>query len=66
MKGAFGSQVVLGDGVTLVFDEAYVRESLSSPQAKARPGYPPSMPSFEGLLKDREVDALIEYLESLH
>ena len=36
-------------------DENYIRESLMSPQAKARPGYPPSMPSFEGQLKEKEI-----------
>lgn len=64
-KGEWGSRVVLGDGVTLVFDEAYVRESLAHPQAQARAGYPATMPSFDGLLKDREVDALIAFVRSL-
>ena len=64
-KGEWGSQVVLGDGVTLVFDEAYVRESLMHPQAQARAGYPAAMPAFDGVLKDREVDALIAFVRSL-
>ncbi len=64
-KGAWGTDVVLGDGVTLRFDAAYVRESLSHPQAKARAGYPPSMPSYDGLLTDKEIDALVAFLESL-
>ena len=44
-------------GAEVTFDEAYVRESLLRPQARAQPGYPPSMPSFDGLLRDAELDA---------
>ena len=35
------------------------------PQAKSRPGFPPSMPSFEGQLKDREIEGLIAFIKSL-
>jgi cytochrome c2 len=64
-KGSWGTDVALAGGVTLRFDAAYVRESLAHPQSQARPGYPPSMPSFDGLLREREIDALIAFLESL-
>ena len=56
---------MLADGITLRFDAEYVRDSLAHPQAKARPGYPPSMPSFDGLLREQEIDALIAFIESL-
>jgi cytochrome c oxidase subunit 2 len=46
-------------------DENYIRESIEYPQAKARPGYPPSMPSFLGQLKEKEVQGLIAYIKSL-
>jgi cytochrome c oxidase subunit 2 len=46
-------------------DESYIHESIFSPQAKARPGFPPSMPSFEGQLKENELTGLIEYIKSL-
>jgi cytochrome c oxidase subunit II len=36
-----------------------------APQAKSRPGFPPSMPSFEGQLKDREIAGIIAYIKSL-
>ena len=29
------------------------------------PGYPPAMPSFEGLLNEREIEGLSAYVESL-
>jgi mono/diheme cytochrome c family protein len=61
----FGSRIVLASGDTITMDRAYIRESLMSPQAKARPGYPPTMPSFEGLLNEREIEGLSAYVESL-
>jgi len=63
--GSWGSDVVLADGITLRFDDAYVRESLAHPQAKARAGYPPSMPSFDGVLSEREIAALVAFLQAL-
>jgi len=61
----WGSDVALADGSRVTFDETYVRESLANPQAKARPGFPASMPSFDGMLKEREILGLVEYLKSL-
>jgi cytochrome c oxidase subunit 2 len=61
----FGTTVPLSDGTQVKMDENYIRESLLYPQAKARPGYPPSMPSFEGQLKEKEIEGIIAYLKSL-
>jgi mono/diheme cytochrome c family protein len=65
LRGSYGTQVALVDGTVLV-DDAYIRESLMTPNAKARPGYQQVMPSFQGLLTDHEVEALIAYVRSLH
>lgn len=61
----WGKQITMSDGKTITMDENYVRESILSPLAKARPGYPPSMPSFEGQLKEKELAGLIAYIKSL-
>jgi len=61
----FGTKVKLADGSTVDMNEDYIRESLMYPQAKARPGFPPSMPSFEGQLKEKEILGLIEFIKSL-
>jgi cytochrome c oxidase subunit 2 len=62
----FGSIVTLTTGATIAMDETYIRESLLVPSAKARPGYPNGvMPSFDGMLKEREIEAIEAYLESL-
>jgi cytochrome c oxidase subunit II len=61
----YGTTVPLSDGTQVKMDENYIRESLMFPQAKARPGYPPSMPSFDGQLKPKEIEGIIAYLKSL-
>jgi cytochrome c oxidase subunit 2 len=62
---SFGTMVPLIDGTQVKLDENYIRESLMYPQAKARPGFPPSMPSFEGQLKPQEIEGIIAYIKSL-
>jgi cytochrome c oxidase subunit 2 len=64
-KATFGTTVPLSDGTSVKMDENYIRESILYPQAKSRPGYPPSMPSFEGQLKDKEIEGIIAYIKSL-
>ena len=63
--GPLGIMITLADGSTVKMDENYIKESMMSPQAKSRPGFPPSMPSFEGQLKENEVLGLIAYIKSL-
>ncbi|MBA3540552.1 MAG: cytochrome c oxidase subunit II [Deltaproteobacteria bacterium] len=64
-KGSFGTMVNLAGGATVKMDENYIRESLMAPQAKARPGYPASMPSFETNLKEAEIQGIIAFIQSL-
>src|SRR3569623_2926875 len=52
-------------GGSVMMDENFGRESILYPAKKARPGFPISMPPFEGQLKDRELDGLIAYIKSL-
>ncbi len=61
----FGTDVPLADGSKVKMDENYIRESLMAPQAKSRPGFPPSMPSFEGQLKEKEIEGIIAFIKSL-
>ncbi len=64
-KGDFGSQAKLADGSTITVDENYLKESILAPMAKARVGYPPSMPAFEGQLSEKQLLGLVEYIKSL-
>jgi len=61
----FGTQEQLANGSVVNVDESYVRESILTPQMKVVAGYQPVMPTFQGLLNEESVMALIEYVKSL-
>ncbi len=62
----WGKDVALATGETIKFDKSYVRESVLEPQAKAQKGYESAsqMPSYQGRLKEEEIDALVAYFKS--
>lgn len=64
-KGLFARRVALADGSMITVDENYLRESMLNPMSKVVAGYNPVMPTFQGMLKDVDIDALIEYIKSL-
>jgi len=64
-RNLFGHEVTLSDGSTVTVDENYLRESILNPQAKVTQGFQPVMPTFQGLINDRQLDALVAYLKSL-
>ena len=67
-KGLSGSKVPLKDGRQVVADEAYLRESIREPQAKIVRGFDKSdagMPSYQGVITDDQIEALVLYLKSL-
>lgn len=64
-KGLYRQQhLVKQDGklVTIIVDDAYLRESILSPNAKIVDGFQPIMP-VNSDLKDDEIEALVEYIE---
>ncbi|GAB4315818.1 MAG: cytochrome c oxidase subunit II [Candidatus Zixiibacteriota bacterium] len=63
--GIFGHEANLKSGERIVVDENYIRESILNPQSKIVAGYEPIMPTFQGMIKDQEIDALIAYIKSL-
>jgi len=63
LRGVFGKPVLLADGQRVIADENYLRESILNPQAKIVAGYQPVMPTFQGLLSEREINALIEFIK---
>lgn len=67
-KGVFGKkETVIRDGKEreLTVDEAFIRQTLLQPELDRVKGFPPIMPSQKGLLKDKELDAIIEYIKTL-
>ena len=61
----YGTSIALADGRTVTMNDVYIRESILDPQAAARPGYPPAMPKYDGLVTDRDLKALTLYIASL-
>ncbi|MEK6743191.1 MAG: cytochrome c oxidase subunit II [Nitrospirota bacterium] len=69
LKGVSGHRVTVltgGKEREITATDAYLRKSLVDPQADVVKGFPPIMPSQKGVLKDAEIDALVEYMKGLH
>ena len=65
LKGVFGSQVTLATGEKVTADEAYIRESILTPTAKMVAGFPPLMPTFQGVVSEEQIAQLTAYMKSL-
>ncbi len=65
LVGVYGKPVQLEDGRTVMADENYVRESILSPAAKIVAGFKPIMPTFQGIVSEEQVNALVAYIKSL-
>jgi cytochrome c oxidase subunit 2 len=65
LQGIFGKPVLLEDGRTVTADENYVRESILDPGAKIVSGFKPVMPTFQGLVSEEQLNALVAYVKSL-
>ncbi len=67
-KGLWGSRRTFMDATTLEVDAAYLRESMREPLARVVAGYGTSdtgMPSYDGVLTEAQMEALIRYIETL-
>ncbi|HLP39976.1 MAG TPA: c-type cytochrome, partial [Fibrobacteria bacterium] len=64
-KGLFGKSRPLAGGGSIMADAAYIRESILEPTAKVADGFQPVMPTFKGVLTDREIDAITAYIKTL-
>lgn len=63
LKGVYGRKTKLTDGSTITADDVYLRESIVKPEAKIVDGFDDVMPKPE--LNEEEINAIVEYLESL-
>lgn len=67
-KGLFEKERVFSDGSRTNASEIYLRQSIREPSAKIVRGYEKSevaMPTYEGLITDDQLEALILYIKSL-
>jgi len=65
LKGIYGKTHQMADGSGVVVDDNYIRESILEPQNRIRAGYQPVMATYQGLVSDEDIVALIEYIKSL-
>ncbi len=65
LTGIYNKPVLLDDGRTMIADENYVRESILNPTAKIVNGFKPVMPTFQGIVSEEQLNALVAYVKSL-
>lgn len=65
LQGVFGKPVLLQDGRTVTADENYLRESILDPGSKVVNGFKPVMPTFQGLVSEEQLNALVAYVKSM-
>jgi cytochrome c oxidase subunit 2 len=65
LAGLAGTSVPLTGGGAVTADDDYLRESIVAPQARLVDGYPPIMPTYQGLVSEEELMQLIAYIKSL-
>jgi cytochrome c oxidase subunit 2 len=66
--GLYGGKITYlidGKPVEDNFNENYIRKSILDPHFRVVKGYPSVMPSYQGQLKEKELDSLIQYIKSL-
>ena len=61
----YGSEQQLVSGTLVSVNESYIRESILNPQRQIVAGYQPLMPTFQGLVDEEGVLALVEYVKTL-
>jgi cytochrome c oxidase subunit 2 len=64
LDGIYGQPVPLQSGQVLVANDDYLRSSILQPSKNIPAGYQPIMPSFQGLLSEEQIIALIAYIKS--
>lgn len=66
LRNVYGHPVQLTGGRTVQADEAYIRESIVSPNSQIVNGYQPNvMPSYQGQVSEEGLLQLVVYIKSL-
>jgi cytochrome c oxidase subunit II len=64
-KGIFGKNESFADGSNAPVTADYIRQSILEPNAKVVAGFQPVMPTYKGVLTDREIEAIAAYIATL-
>jgi cytochrome c oxidase subunit 2 len=65
LDGKYGGTETLTDGSSVDIDDNYIRSSILEPNAQIVQGFSPKMPTFQGRIKDNELNWIIDYLKSI-
>jgi cytochrome c oxidase subunit 2 len=65
LQNVYGYDFKTVDGTSILADDDYIRESILDPNASVIEGYQPVMTPYAGILDDREIGAIIEFLKSI-
>lgn len=63
-KGLYGKTEAFTDGTSAEVEDNYIRESIEDPQAKIVKGFPASMPTFKGKLKNSQIRAITAFIKA--
>ncbi|HUB03196.1 MAG TPA: cytochrome c oxidase subunit II [Terriglobales bacterium] len=66
LAGIYNKPVLLEDGRTVTADDDYLRESILNPTAKIVSGFKPIMPTFQGIVSEEQLNALVAYVKSVN
>jgi cytochrome c oxidase subunit 2 len=64
LAGLYDQPVPLQNGQLLIANDDYLRDSILQPAKNVPAGYQPIMPSFQGLVSEEQIIALIAYIRS--
>jgi cytochrome c oxidase subunit 2 len=64
LNGLYQQPVPLQSGQIVVANDDYLRDSILQPAKNVPAGYQPIMPSFQGILSEEQIIALIAYIKS--
>lgn len=64
-KGIYGQEHVMTDGKKFQVDENYIRTSILEPQKMIVQGFDGIMPSYQGQIRERQLQAVIAYIKTL-
>jgi cytochrome c oxidase subunit 2 len=64
LDGIYGEPIPMQSGQVLVANDDYLRDCILQPAKNVPAGYQPIMPSFQGLVSEEQIIALIAYIKS--
>jgi cytochrome c oxidase subunit 2 len=64
LTGIYGQPVPLASGQVVVANDDYIRDCILQPAKNVPQGYQPIMPSYQGLVSEEKIIALIAYVKS--